>query len=182
MTDQPGGQNRPEERLPIQRPPTEVSPADRFTAPPATHEVSLTPERAAGIVRQSSNARWVGFLGDAGRRRLRAHLLLLRAGRARPRRHEPARGGGRGQQYVTAVERGYNIYQANCARCHGAQGEGGIGPVLNDQMKLFTHLNEQYLRNVLYAGGRYVCGNPTASCRSGTARTAARSTTGRSTS
>ena len=61
---------------------------------------------------------------------------------------------------MTAVERGYNIYQANCARCHGAQGEGGIGPILNDQMKLFTHLNEQYLRNVLYAGGRYVCGNP----------------------
>ena len=95
MTDQPGGQNRPEERLPIQRPPTEVSPADRFTAPPATHEVSLTPERAAGIVRQSSNARWVGFLGDAGRRRVRARLLLLRARRARPRGHEPARGGGR---------------------------------------------------------------------------------------
>jgi mono/diheme cytochrome c family protein/plastocyanin len=159
MTDQPGGQNRPEERLPIQRPPAEVSPADRFTAPPATHEVSLTPERAAGIVRQSSNARWVGFLatlvvivftliyyfyelgvpGLAGTSRLEAEAE---------------------EQYVTAVERGYNIYQANCARCHGEQGEGGIGPALNDQMKLFTHLNEQYLRNVLYAGGRYVCGNP----------------------
>ena len=36
-------------------------------------------------------------------------------------------------QQVTAVERGYNMYQANCARCHGANGEGGIGPVLNDQ-------------------------------------------------
>jgi mono/diheme cytochrome c family protein/plastocyanin len=63
-------------------------------------------------------------------------------------------------QQVTAVERGYNLYEANCARCHGANGEGGIGPVLNDQSKLFAHLNEQYLLNVLTVGGRYVCGNP----------------------
>ena len=62
-------------------------------------------------------------------------------------------------QQVTAVERGYNLYEANCARCHGANGEGGIGPVLNDQMKLFSHLNAQYLKNVLTVGGRYVCGN-----------------------
>jgi mono/diheme cytochrome c family protein/plastocyanin len=62
-------------------------------------------------------------------------------------------------QQVTAVERGYNIYEANCARCHGAQGEGGIGPTLNRQDKLFAHLNPDYLRNVLTVGGRYVCGN-----------------------
>ncbi len=31
--------------------------------------------------------------------------------------------------------------EANCARRHGAQGQGGIGPVLNDQAKLYTHLN-----------------------------------------
>jgi plastocyanin len=60
---------------------------------------------------------------------------------------------------VTAVERGYNLFQANCARCHGANGEGGIGPVLNDQAKLFNHLDEDYVRNVLTVGGRYVCGN-----------------------
>jgi mono/diheme cytochrome c family protein/plastocyanin len=63
-------------------------------------------------------------------------------------------------QQVTSVERGYNLYEANCARCHGANGEGGIGPVLNDQMKLFSHLDEQYLKNVLTVGGRYVCGDP----------------------
>ncbi len=72
-------------------------------------------------------------------------------------------------QQVTAVERGYNVYQANCARCHGPQGLGPnepdaaevgyIGPTLNDQAKLFNHLNENYLRNVLLVGGRYVCGN-----------------------
>jgi hypothetical protein len=54
----------------------------------------------------------------------------------------------------------YNLYEANCARCHGAAGEGGIGPQLNRQDKLFAHLNENYLRQVLNAGGRYVCGNP----------------------
>ena len=61
---------------------------------------------------------------------------------------------------MTKVERGYNVYEANCARCHGEQGEGGIGPVLNRQDKLFDHLNENYLKNVLTVGGRYVCGDP----------------------
>jgi mono/diheme cytochrome c family protein/plastocyanin len=159
MTDDPGRGSRPEERLPIQRPPSEPVPAERFTSPPALRTFELTPERAAGIVRQSGSARWFGFLatlvviifvilyyfyelgvpGIAGTSRLAAETEA---------------------QQVLLVERGYNIYQANCARCHGAQGQGGIGPVLNDQMKLFVHLNEQYLRNVLYAGGRYVCGNP----------------------
>jgi mono/diheme cytochrome c family protein len=60
---------------------------------------------------------------------------------------------------VTAVERGYNLYEANCARCHGIKGEGGLGPILNDQSKLFSHLSEQYLHNVLTVGGRYVCGD-----------------------
>ena len=63
-------------------------------------------------------------------------------------------------QQVTAVERGYNLYEANCARCHGANGEGGIGPTLNRQDKLFAHLSVDYLNNVLVVGGRYVCGNP----------------------
>ena len=39
---------------------------------------------------------------------------------------------------MAEVERGYNIYEANCARCHGANGEGGIGPALNRQDKLFA--------------------------------------------
>src|SRR5688500_15880812 len=68
MTDTPGGgpQGRTpgeeESRLPATRPPVEVAPAERFTSPPSIRSVELTPERAAQVVRQSSNARWVGFL------------------------------------------------------------------------------------------------------------------------
>ena len=31
------------------------------------------------------------------------------------------------------VERGDEVYQEQCASCHGAQGEGGVGPALNDR-------------------------------------------------
>ena len=133
MTDQPGRDpvvpaggsdpGSPRERpLPVPRPATDVAPADRFTAPPSVHDTSLSPERAAGIVRQSSSARWVGFLatlvvvvfsilyyfydlgvpGISGTSRLTAEADA---------------------QAITSVEKGYNIFQANCARCHGAQGE-----------------------------------------------------------
>ena len=158
MTDQPG--REPEQRLPARRPPSEAAPADRFAAPPQTRARSLSPERAAKIVRQSGNARWVAFLG------LSVVAIFVIAyyfyetgaplGLSTPRLDQQA-----AADQVVAVERGYNLYQANCARCHGANGEGALGPVLNDQMKLFAHLNPQYLRNVLTVGGRYVCGNPT---------------------
>ena len=64
-------------------------------------------------------------------------------------------------QQVTAVQRGYNIYQANCAQCHGVNGEGGKGPTLNRQDKLFAHLSPEYIRNMLQVGGRYACGTAT---------------------
>jgi mono/diheme cytochrome c family protein/plastocyanin len=118
----------------------------------------LTPERAAQVVRQSSNARWAGFLFTVIVTLFIAIYWFYELGTfgiTEPRLVSEANA-----QQVTAVERGYNIYQANCARCHGEQGEGGIGPVLNRQDKLFAHLNENYLRQVLNAGGRYVCGNP----------------------
>lgn len=157
MAETPGP--GPEQRLPMVRPPVEAAPANRFSAPPSARVFELTPERAAQVVRQSSNARWVGFL-------LTVVVILFTAiywfyetgplGISTPRLEQEAT-----NQQVLAVERGYNVYQANCARCHGEQGEGGAGPVLNRQDKLFVHLNENYLRQVLDAGGRYVCGNPT---------------------
>ena len=48
MTDQPGVD--PEQRLPATRPPADVAPTDRFSAPPNIHSNELSPERAAGIV------------------------------------------------------------------------------------------------------------------------------------
>lgn len=160
MTDQP--ETPPERRLPARRPDAQPAPAPRFSAPASAHAFELTPERAASIVRQSDSARWIGFLatlivvlfvivyyfyelgvpGLAGTKRLDKEIE---------------------HQQVVAVQRGYNIYQANCARCHGANGQGFANeagaPPLNDQAKLFAHLNPDYLESVLREGGRYVCGN-----------------------
>ena len=169
MTDAIEPPPPPEERLPATRPAERVS-AERFTAAPSVKAIDgLTPQRSAGIVRQSSSARWVGFLTV-----LFVTLFIVGywfyelgapLGISKPRLAEEIE-----HQQVTAVERGYNVYQANCARCHGPNGLGPeepdaaevgyIGPILNAQEKLFAHLNEAYLRNVLLVGGRYVCGNP----------------------
>ena len=162
MTDQGG--NEPEQRLPARRPPSMPAPAARFSAPESAHPPELTPERAAKIVSQSASARWIGFLVVC------VVILFFTVyyfyevgaplGLTTPRLDAQAE-----VQQVTAIERGYNLYQANCARCHGPSGEGTtggyIGPPLNDQAKLFDHLNERYLKIVLTAGGRYVCGNAT---------------------
>jgi mono/diheme cytochrome c family protein/plastocyanin len=158
--DRPGG--TPEQRLPARRPPSEPLPsrsADRFTAPRQVRNIGgLTAERAARIVRQSGDARWVAFLGVVVVALFVIIYYFYELG-VPILNTEPRLEAQDELQQVTAVERGYNLYQANCARCHGVNGEGGIGPVLNDQMKLFSHLDEQYLHNVLVAGGRYVCGN-----------------------
>jgi mono/diheme cytochrome c family protein/plastocyanin len=164
MTDTPGREPEgpepePEQRLPATRPPAEVAPVERFTSPPSIRSVELSPERVAQVVRQSSNARWVGFLTVVVVILFVALYWFYELG-APLGLTEPRLEAEITAQQVTAVERGYLVYQANCARCHGVQGEGGIGPVLNRQDKLFAHLNENYLRTVLTVGGRYVCGDP----------------------
>jgi mono/diheme cytochrome c family protein/plastocyanin len=161
---------RPEEqRLPATVPQAQLT-ADRFTAaPPIRATAGLTPARSASIVRQSAAARWVGFLTV-----IFVSLFIVGywfyelgapLGISSPRLVAEA-----DAQQVTDVERGYNLFEANCARCHGPNGlgpnepdaatAGYIGPQLNSQEKLFNHLNESYLKNVLTVGGRYVCGNP----------------------
>ncbi len=167
MSDTPGQlpePEPPEQRLPVPRQPADVAPVERFSAPPSVRAAfKLTPERAAQIVRQSSNARWVGFLGVVVVVLFVAiywFYELAPLGVTEPRLMAEAKA-----QQVKAVERGYNLYQANCASCHGPQGLGpndtppGSGPVLNRQDKLFAHLSVDYLENILLVGGRYACGN-----------------------
>lgn len=162
MTDQPP--HEPEQRLPARREPSEAAPAERFTAPPSAHPRDLSPERAASIVRQSASARWVAFLAVCVVALFTIAYYFYEVGLplnlSTPRLAAEA-----ATQQVTSIERGYNLYQANCARCHGPTGKGSgegnyIAPPLNDPMKLFDHLNAIYLRNVLTVGGRYVCGDP----------------------
>ena len=166
MTDEPG--RDPEQRLPARRPPSEPAPVRRFAAPPTAHKFELTPERAAKIVRQTSNARWIGFLAVVIVVLFVVVYYFYELGA--PLGLTQARlDAEKDAQQVVAVERGYNLFQANCARCHGPNGlgplespqpeTGYIGPTLNSQEKLYQHLNPDYLRNVLTVGGRYVCGN-----------------------
>jgi mono/diheme cytochrome c family protein/plastocyanin len=159
MTDQPGRRDDGQERLPAPVPTSAPVSTERFSAPPSAHRNDLTPERAAKIVRQSANARWVSFLAVT----IVALFVIgyyfyetgLPGGLTQARLDVAA-----DEQQVVSVERGYNIYQANCAQCHGPDGEGGIGPALNRQDKLFAHLNPDYLANILEVGGRYACGDP----------------------
>ncbi len=166
MSDQPG---EPEQRLPARRPPSQPAPVERFSAPPSAHPFQLSPERAAKIVRQSANARWIGFLAVIITVLFVVIYYFYELGA--PLGLSQARlDVEKDAQQVTAVERGYNLFQANCARCHGPNGlgplespqpeTGFIGPTLNSQEKLYQHLNADYLRNVLIVGGCYVCGNP----------------------
>jgi mono/diheme cytochrome c family protein/plastocyanin len=160
--DRPG--TEPERHLPARRPSSEPVPsrsADRFTAPRSTRAIAgLTSERAAKIVRQSGDARWVAFLGVTIVALFVIIYYFYEIAGIPVVNPQPRLQAEESLQAVVAVERGYNLYQANCARCHGVNGEGGQGPILNDQMKLFAHLNEQYLHTVLEVGGRYVCGDP----------------------
>jgi mono/diheme cytochrome c family protein/plastocyanin len=163
-----------EERLPATVPQQALS-ADRFSAPPAVKAVAgLTPQRSAGIVRQSDSARWVGFLTVIFVSLFVVGYWFYELG-APLGISEPRLTAEVEHQQVVDLQRGYNLYEANCARCHGPNGLGPnepdaaqkaaagqpyIGPQLNAQEKLFAHLNEAYLKNVLTVGGRYVCGNP----------------------
>lgn len=158
MTDESG--REPEQRLPAPRPEADVPvAADRFSAPRSARSFSLTPERAAHIVRQSADARVIGFLAVVFVSLFVIVYYFYELGFP---------GGTIGSrqvsevsaQQVTAVERGYNLFQANCARCHGVNGQGGIGPTLNSQVKLYAHLSPQYIQMMLTAGGRYACGDP----------------------
>jgi mono/diheme cytochrome c family protein len=144
--------------------------ADRFEAGDAAHTVGLTEERAAAVVRQSGNARFMAFLGALVLVLFIPFYWIYDIGL--PFLGVEGRLAAEEQtQYVMDVARGQELYLANCARCHGNTGQGGIGPPLNDQGKLYNaltpqglpgtgHLNPDYLEIVLHTGGRYICGDP----------------------
>ena len=49
------------------------------------------------------------------------------------------------------VDRGSVVFKNNCAQCHGASGEGGIGPPLNDQHRL-GFFNDDYYYDCIFYG------------------------------
>ena len=146
-----------EQQLPV---PSEKAstPVPRLSSPSQIQTHGLTAERAAKIVNQSGSSRMAALLGIA----IVTLFVIVYAfydqglpGVTGSSRLDAAKR----EQYLESVKRGYNLYEANCARCHGEQGQGGIGPVLNDQGKLLAHLTPKYLMNVLTVGGRYICGD-----------------------
>ena len=147
-----------EQQLPV--PSEKVStPVPRLSSPSQIQTHGLTAERAAKIVNQSGSSRMAALLGIA----IVTLFVIVYAfyDQGLPGVEGSSRlDAAKREQYLESVKRGYNLYEANCARCHGEQGQGGIGPVLNDQGKLLAHLTPQYLMNVLTVGGRYVCGDP----------------------
>ena len=146
-----------EKQLPV--PSEKVStPVPRLSSLSQIQTRGLTADRAAKIVNQSGSSRMAALLGIA----IVTLFIIVYAfydqglpGVTGSSRLDAAKR----EQYLETVKRGYNLFEANCARCHGAQGQGGIGPVLNDQGKLLAHLTPQYLMNVLTVGGRYICGD-----------------------
>jgi Cytochrome C oxidase, cbb3-type, subunit III len=51
---------------------------------------------------------------------------------------------------VYTFTEGAQLYYANCARCHGGQGEGGAGPPLNNQDRLGYFNEDYYYRCIEY--------------------------------
>jgi mono/diheme cytochrome c family protein/uncharacterized cupredoxin-like copper-binding protein len=153
------------------RPREGTASVERFDAGERAHRVELTEERAAEVVKQSGSARRLAFLVTLivvffipiywiYEQGISLPFLTVQSGLAREA----------DQQYITSVSNGYKLFLANCAQCHGPSGQGGVGPPLNDQAKLYNaltatglpgsgHLNPNYLANVLTVGGRYVCGD-----------------------
>jgi len=120
MSDTTG--HEPEERLPVPRPPVEPAPVERFTSPPSVRAVELTPERAAQVVRQSSNARWVGFLTVVI---VALFIAIYWFYELAPIGFTESRlDSETAAQQVTSVERGYDLIGDGYRAWSGAEGSG----------------------------------------------------------
>jgi len=66
--------------------------------------------------------------------------------------YEPgARDEARDAQAASLAEEGGNIWQFNCASCHGLNGDGGTAPALNSEQYLQSATDEQ-TRNLVAVG------------------------------
>jgi len=71
--------------------------------------------------------------------------VLIMAGLALYSLFEPQRLVHGQEQILSArIERGGEIYQLQCASCHGSQGEGGVGPALNNRALLKTTFDNAF--------------------------------------
>jgi mono/diheme cytochrome c family protein len=52
---------------------------------------------------------------------------------------------------VTLTAMGTELYELNCVSCHGADGEGGIGPALNSQ-EFLTSANDTQIKTLISVG------------------------------
>jgi mono/diheme cytochrome c family protein len=52
---------------------------------------------------------------------------------------------------TTLAAMGAEIYELNCTSCHGADGEGGIGPALNSQ-EFLTAANDDQITAIISVG------------------------------
>jgi len=56
------------------------------------------------------------------------------------------------EEHTTVLtEMGAELYDLNCASCHGADGEGGIGPALNSQ-EFLTAANDDQITAIIAVG------------------------------
>ena len=56
------------------------------------------------------------------------------------------------EEHTTVLaELGAELYELNCASCHGADGEGGIGPALNSQ-EFLTAANDDQIAALIAVG------------------------------
>ena len=176
MTDQLAGARRrtadaAEERLPATRPAATQLSAERFTAaPPIKANAGLTPGARGRDRPPVRRAR----AGSASSRSIIVSLFIVGycfyelgapLGLSQPRLAAEEATPSRSTPSSAATTCSRRTAPAATARTASAEGAGcGDGrlhrPALNDQEKLFAHLNAQYIQNVLSAGGRYVCGNP----------------------
>ena len=102
------------------------------------------PERPPDTELEESTNRWMVW----GAALMGAMVLIFPVYRF----YEPAnRAEARETHLASLAEQGEAIFQLNCSSCHGADGEGGIGPALNSQQFL-TGADDEQIAAIIAVG------------------------------